>query len=64
MKDEDAILNKIIRKGLIMKVAFGQRDLKGERVPAMHTSGERGSQEREDGKGKGLKVETCFVNSK
>ena len=30
-----------------MKVAFGQRDLKEERVPANQTSGERGSQERE-----------------
>lgn len=43
MKDEDVILNKII----ILKVAFGQRDLKEERVPAMQTSGKRGSRERE-----------------
>lgn len=46
MEDEDVILNKVIRESLIIKVAFEQKYLKEERVQAMQTSGERGSQER------------------
>ena len=47
----------MIREGLIFKVALEQKELKEKSVGKEHPR-------RENSKGKGLKVEECFMYSK